>query len=88
MISEQTVGILEPPFLPKIPATAGLTKICHLFTTVGWTSAENLAARLSVRPVLLAQKLLTGLDREDIRHSAGIYRRTPQVDEVTVQTSH
>lgn len=49
------------PRLQEVLVTAGLTKICHLFTTVGWMSAKNLAARLSITSVHLAQRLLTGL---------------------------
>lgn len=53
--------------LKEVLVTAGLTKICHLFTTVGWMSAKNLAARLSITSVHLAQRLLTGLWRQYVR---------------------
>lgn len=57
--------------LQEVLVTAGLTKICHLFTTVGWMSVKNLAARLSITSVHLAQRLLTGLRRHtsDNRYS-------------------
>jgi len=44
--------------LQEVLVTAGLTKICHLFTTVGWMSAKNLAVRLSITSVHLAQRLI------------------------------
>lgn len=55
----------------EVLVTAGLTKICHLFTTVGWMSAKNLAPGLSITSVHLAQRLLTGLRRHtsDYRYS-------------------
>lgn len=57
--------------LQEVLVTAGLTKTCHLFTTVGWMSAKNLAARLCITSVHLAQRLLTGLRRHtsDYRYS-------------------